>query len=70
MAMIYRTKQGEMLDLICVAYYGLKTGLTERVLEANPGLSDHGSVLPIGTNVVLPDLPAKVTTAPLQKLWD
>lgn len=61
--------QGDTVDLICWREYGRTDGVTEAVLEANPGLADHGAVLPLGTQVSLPDV------TPTQKqttvtLWD
>jgi len=64
-----RAVQGDTIDLICQRRYGHTRGITEAVLEANPGLADLGPVLPIGTLVNLPDIsaPAQQTTI---KLWD
>ncbi len=54
---IYRTKEGDTVDLICWRYYGSTADrITERVLEANLGLADEGAVLPSGVEIVLPDL--------------
>lgn len=66
----YRTREGDMIDAICRRFYGHETGAVEAVLEANPGLADHGPVLPPGTPVELPDLPRPVETIPTVKLWD
>lgn len=66
----YRTRQGEVLDLICLRHYGQRDGVVERVLDANPGLADTGAVLPLGTRIVLPDLPTALKPAATIKLWD
>lgn len=64
-----RSVQGDTVDLICWRVYGATAGITERVLDTNPGLADHGPVLPIGTRVTLP---AQAPAAPAKtlKLWD
>ena len=49
-----RSVQGDTVDLICWRTYGRTAGITEQVLEANPGLADLGAELPIGTLVTLP----------------
>lgn len=58
----YVTAQGEMLDAICKRHYGCERGATEAVLAANPGLAARGPVLPMGLEIVLPDLPPAETT--------
>ncbi|MDR9824552.1 tail protein X, partial [Vibrio sp. FNV 38] len=49
-------------------YYKGRPQATEAVLEANPGLAQHGAVLPEGLLIELPDL------EPVQQsrvsLWD
>lgn len=55
--MIYRTKQGDVLDAVVFKYYEGQAGALEQVLEANKGLVKHGPILPAGLAVVLPDLP-------------
>lgn len=65
-----RTTQGDTLDAICWRHYGRTAGVTERVLEANPGLADLGPIIPIGTQVNLPPLPASSETPGVIKLWD
>jgi phage tail protein X len=67
--MFIRTHQGDSTDLLCQRYYGRTAGVTEQVLEANPGLAEYGAVLPIGLRVEMPDRPAPVITARVQ-LWD
>lgn len=68
----YRTIGGETVDSICHSHYG-STDEVETVLAANPGLSAHGPVLPVGLDVVLPDLRQPEPTVALRsatKLWD
>lgn len=68
---IYVTVDGDMVDLIAHVHYGSHLGNTERVYDANPGLSARGPVLPAGVVVKLPELPVKAATAkPFRRLWD
>lgn len=67
--MKYLTGTGEMLDAICHKYYQGRTGATEAVLEANPGLAKFGPVLPVGTSIELPEL-EPVTKQGTVSLWD
>lgn len=63
-------RQGDTLSAICWRHYGRTEGVVERVLEANPGLALAGPVLPHGTRVTLPDLPAAAaSSAQLIHLW-
>jgi phage tail protein X len=62
--------QGDTVDAICWRHYGRTAGVTEAVLDANPGLADLGPILPQG---VLVNMPEAQTTAPLRQmvnLWD
>lgn len=42
----------------------------ERVLEANPGLADLGTILPVGTAVIIPDGAGAASAKPQVQLWD
>ena len=69
--MIAIAQAGETVDAICWRVLGRTAGVTEQVLELNPGLADLGAQLPGGTQVTLPDitetaLPERQTV----KLWD
>ncbi|WP_430735370.1 tail protein X [Halodesulfovibrio aestuarii] len=55
--MIYRTKQGDVLDAVVFKYYEGQPGAIEQVMDANRGLAKYGPVLPAGLAIVLPDLP-------------
>lgn len=70
MATTYTTRQGETVDLACWRVYGRTAGVTETVLAANAGLADKGPVLPMGTVIVMPDLPSPPPERPLISLWD
>jgi len=65
----YLTRDGDMVDALCMWHYGRTAGAVEAVLEANPGLADRGPVLAAGVVVVLPDLPAPDPEQGLS-LWD
>lgn len=66
----YRTRQGEVLDLICLRHYGDRPGMVERVLDQNPGLAAMGAIIPISTVITLPDLPQQTQPVATIKLWD
>jgi phage tail protein X len=62
--------QGDTVDAICWRFYGRTAGVTEAVLEANPGLADHGTTIPHGTQVTLPDAAPQVEQRQVVNLWD
>lgn len=71
MALEYRTRDRETVDLIAFKVYGSTGGVVERILEANPGVSDFGPTLPSGLLLQLPSIePATVTIVQGVKLWD
>ncbi|MCK3721280.1 tail protein X [Escherichia coli] len=61
--------QGDTLDALCVRYYGRTEGVVETVLQANPGLSELGVILPHGTAIDLADVETSPTAETLN-LWD
>lgn len=61
--------QGDTVDLICHRHLR-RTDIVVGVLEANPGLAALGAVLPMGTEVVLPDRAPLAATKTLVQLWD
>jgi len=65
----YRTKRGDMLDAICFKFYGRSDGIVA-VLNANPRLAEHGSVLPVGLVIVLPVLATPAAPTKAVRLWD
>ncbi len=74
--MTYRTRDGDVLDLICRHHYGAQAiWSVEAVLAANPGLAAHGPILASGIVIELPE-PDPARAAPdLDKLrpvrlWD
>ena len=69
--MIYRTKDGDMLDRICLQYYGRSDdGVVEAVLEANTNLGDKGPVYDAGVKITLPDLDVSTAETDSIRLWD
>ena len=66
----YRTRDGDSLDAICWKHYGRQAGAVEAVLEANPGLSEVGPVLPAGFVIGLPELPQTAPEIETVGLWD
>lgn len=62
---------GETVDEICHRVLGTTAGVTEQVLDLNPGLAELGPRLPGGTAVILPDAAAAQTaTIDIVQLWD
>ncbi|WP_312948105.1 tail protein X [Superficieibacter sp.] len=64
-----RAQQGDTLDAVCARYYGRTEGVFEAVLAANPGLAEHGAVLPHGIVIELPDVQSSPITETIN-LWD
>ncbi len=66
-----RANQGDTLDALCHRHLGTTAGVVEQALQLNPGLADHGPILPHGTLVTLPDLQSDVIkTVETINLWD
>ncbi|WP_339539408.1 tail protein X [Pseudomonas sp. RA_15y_Pfl2_54] len=55
MTVSIRTQQNDTVDALCWRHYGRTAGVTEAVLEANPGLADHGSILPKELLIKMPE---------------
>lgn len=66
-------QQGDKLDQLLWRDAGLGPGEISRVLDANPGLADLGTILPLGTVVIVPGTAAQDGNAnrvlPLIQLW-
>lgn len=63
--------QGDTVDRLMWRLFGRTAGVTEAVLEANPGLADVGVTLPAGYPVRIPaTLKDTGATRPTVKLWD
>lgn len=70
MAEQLRTQQNDTVDAVCWRHYGRTTGVVEAVLEANPGLADHGPVLPIGLLINMPEQQTAAPERQMVQLWD
>lgn len=68
--MIYRTKDGDVLDQICAKHYGDAPYRVEDVLAANPGLAAHGPVMVSGLLITLPVVEETAEERPTIRLWD
>lgn len=52
--------EGLLLDLILWRRHGVRgRALVEQTLSLNPGLAGLGPLLPLGTEIILPDLPVQ-----------
>jgi len=65
--MLVRALQGDTVDALCWRHLGRTDGVVAQTLLLNPGLADHGPVLPVGLQVALP--PPKPSTRPMVQLW-
>ena len=70
MSNVYTTRAGETVDSAVHAYYGRTRGIVERVLNVNPGLADSGPILPMGTRILMPDIPRESAQRKRVRLWD
>lgn len=65
-----RAQQNDTVDALCWRHYGRTAGVTEAVLEANPGMAEHGPFLPHGTPVNLPVAQPAAPQRHVVNLWD
>ena len=70
MPVAVRTNQNDTVDALCWRLYGRTAGVTEAVLEANPGLADHGPILPQGLVVNMPEAPTTAPQRQMVQLWN
>ncbi|NWC97354.1 tail protein X [Pseudomonas sp. P7779] len=70
MPVAVRANQNDTVDALCWRHYGRTAGVTEAVLEANPGLADHGPILPQGLVVNMPEVQASAPQRQMVNLWD
>ncbi|MEK7454080.1 MAG: tail protein X [Pseudomonadota bacterium] len=65
-------RQGDTLDLLLWRDAGLGPDHLTRVLDANPGLADLGTTLPLGTLVTVPATSTSTATGvrTITQLWD
>lgn len=65
----YRSKTGDTVERIVWLHYERQNDrLVEMVLNANPGLADHGAVLPEGVLVILPEIEDEPVSGSV-RLW-
>jgi phage tail protein X len=66
-----KAQQGDTLDQLLWREAGLGPADWTRVLDANPGLADAGTVLPLGTVVIVPASAEQrsARVLPLVQLW-
>lgn len=69
MADYYTSRDGDTVDLICWKHYGKTDTTTELVYKNNPHLAKLDVVLPLGTNIYLPDF-QEVKVTQFVELWD
>ena len=62
--------QNDTIDTICWREYGRSAGVVEMVLEANPSIIEHCVFIPMGTEVILPDIETPQQTKQTIQLWD
>ncbi|EAS0523656.1 phage tail protein [Salmonella enterica] len=60
--------EGDTVDLLCFRHYGATQGVTEKVLAANPGLSNRVFLTP-GQMVEMPEQVPEKRRESVQ-LWD
>ncbi|WP_316196559.1 tail protein X [Bradyrhizobium sp. SZCCHNS3053] len=62
----YITKVFDRLDRICNERYGsTENDIVVWVIERNPGLEQHGIILPAGIAIDLPEPPRQLTQPPV-----
>ena len=74
------TKEDMTIGLVCFDYAyallgdrkraGKLRGYVEATIEANPGLTRHGFLLPLGTIVQLPEFVIEEQGQQTERLWD
>jgi len=70
MPVTVRAQQNDTVDALCWRHYGRTAGVTEAVLETNPGLADHGPTLPQGQAVQMPETQTAAPQRQMVNLWD
>ncbi|MCP3788914.1 tail protein X [Pseudomonas sp. N2-11] len=64
------SQQNDTVDALCWRHYGRTAGVVEAVLDANPGLADHGARLAAGLLINLPEIQTAAPDRPMVNLWD
>lgn len=58
MAYEYRTRAGDVLDVLCARIYR-RDDMIPTVMQSNIHLFDYPAILPMGLTIVFPDPPAE-----------
>ena len=66
---IYRTIDGDAIDLICFREYGISSKTTEVVLDHNYRIADNPIQMPAGVDVALPPQEPPSLRS-IIRLWD
>ena len=64
----YRTKEGDVLDAICLAQLGSEDHVSA-VLDMNPGLAALGPIYPAGVVIELPVVVTSAVKTGEVRLW-
>lgn len=70
MSSVHITSTNDALDLICARHYGRQAGAVEQVLKANPDIAEIAHRLPVGVQIVLPDIATVGQGQQTVRLWD
>ena len=70
MAKTIHALQNDTVDAICWRESGRSSKKKKKVLDANPSLAAHGTFLPMGTKVILPDIETPEQIKQTIQLWD
>jgi phage tail protein X len=70
MAVSIRAQHNDTVDALCWRHYGRTAGVTEAVLEANPGLAEHGPTLLHGLLVKMPEVQVAALQRQIVSLWN
>ncbi|MCH7317937.1 tail protein X [Acinetobacter sp. ANC 5659] len=62
--------QNDTLAAICWREYGRSSGVVEILLNENPHLSEFGPFIPMGTKILIPDIPTQQNKIQSVQLWD
>jgi phage tail protein X len=63
------SQEGDTVDKIAWRRRKATRKVTEAIFLLNPGLADHGPVLPPGLKVKLPDPPKAVSVVATPRIW-
>ncbi|WP_413791966.1 MULTISPECIES: tail protein X [unclassified Pseudomonas] len=70
MSITIRAVQNDTVDALCWRHYGRTAGVTEAVLNTNPGLASYGPILPQGLAVQMPEVQTIAPQRQMVNLWD